>query len=101
MMTLPLTSRLTSPYVLMSMPGCLIFVIDLMNPLGVWRMVKEVRSQSTQLRVIVVTGYPSLPTAMESFHLNVLEYLIKPIDYTVLLAAIKQGFQRKQILRSI
>jgi hypothetical protein len=67
----------------------------------VLEMVREIRSQSTQLPVIVVTGYPSVPTAVESLHLHVLEYLIKPIDYSALLAAIKQGLQQKQVLRSV
>jgi len=67
----------------------------------VLEMVREIRSQSMQLPVIIVTGYPSLPTAVESIHLHVLEYLIKPIDYRVLLAAIKQGLQQKQVLRSL
>lgn len=67
----------------------------------VLEMVREIRSQATLLPVIVVTGFPSLPTAVESIRLHVLEYLIKPIDRTVLLAAIKQGLQQKQVLRSV
>lgn len=59
----------------------------------VLEMVREIRSRSAQLPVIVVTGYPSVPTAVESFHLHVLEYLITRVDYSALLAAIKQGFQ--------
>jgi YesN/AraC family two-component response regulator len=64
-------------------------------------MVREIRSQSAQLPVIVVTGYPSVPTAVESIHLHVLEYLIKPVDYPALLSAIKQGLQQMQVLRSV
>lgn len=67
----------------------------------VLEMVRTIRLQSAQLPVIVVTGYPSVPTAVESIHLHVLEYLIKPVDYPALLAAIKQGLQQKQVLRSV
>ncbi len=79
-----------------------VLITDLNMPGNrVLEMVKEIRSQSTQLPVIVVTGYPSVPTAVESIHLHVLEYLIKPVDYPVLLGAIKQALQQMQILRSV
>ncbi len=79
-----------------------VLITDLNMPGNrVLEMVREIRSQSTQLPVIVVTGYPSVPTAVESLHLHVLEYLIKPIDYSALLAAIKEGLQQKQLLRSV
>ncbi|MDH4359502.1 MAG: response regulator [Nitrospirota bacterium] len=79
-----------------------VFITDLnISGKRVLEMVREIPAQSTQLPVIVVTGYPSLPTAVESIRLHVLEYLIKPIDYSVLLAAIKQGLQQKQVLRSV
>jgi FixJ family two-component response regulator len=79
-----------------------VLITDLNMPGNrVLEMVKEIRLQSTQLPVIVVTGYPSVPTAVESIHLHVLEYLIKPVDYPALLAAIKQGLQQKQVLRSV
>jgi FixJ family two-component response regulator len=79
-----------------------VLVTDLNMPGNrVLEMVKDIRSQSTQLPVIVVTGYPSVPTAVESIHLHVLDYLIKPVDYPTLLMAIKQGLQQKQVLRSV
>jgi len=79
-----------------------VFITDLnISGKRVLEMVREIPSPATPLPVIVVTGYPSLPTAVESIRLHVLEYLIKPIDYTNLLAAIKQGLQQKQVLRSV
>ena len=79
-----------------------VLITDLNMPGNrVLETVREIRSQSTQLPVIVVTGYPSVPTAVESLHLHVLEYLIKPVDYPALLLAIKQGLHQKQIFRSV
>lgn len=79
-----------------------VLITDLNMPGNrVLEMVREIRSRSSQLPVIVVTGYPSVPTAVESIHLHVLEYLIKPVDYSALLAAIEQGFQQMQVLRSV
>ncbi len=67
----------------------------------VLEMVDEIRIGSLSLPVIVVTGYPSIPSAVESVRLNVLEYFIKPVDYPTLLNAAKRGVQHKQVLRSV
>ena len=64
-------------------------------------MVDEIRRQSSVLPVIVVTGYPSVPSAVESIRLNVLEYMIKPVVFRTLLDAVKRGIQQKQVLRSV
>lgn len=79
-----------------------VLITDLNMPGNrVMELVGEVRSQSRQLPVIVVTGYPSLPTAVESVRLHVLEYFIKPIDFQNLLSAVKKGIQHKQVLRAV
>ncbi len=67
----------------------------------VLEMVDEIRIGSLALPVIVVTGYPSIPSAVESVRLNVLEYFIKPVDYPKLLNATKRGVQHKQVLSSV
>ena len=67
----------------------------------VMELISEVRSQSQQLPVIVVTGYPSLPSAVESVRLHVLEYFIKPVDFPTLLSAVKKGIQHKEVLRMV
>ncbi len=63
--------------------------------------VSELREQSKVMPVIVVTGYPSVPTAVESVRLNVLEYMIKPVAFPILLDAVKRGIQHKQALSSL
>ena len=67
----------------------------------VMELVSEVRAQSQPLPVIVVTGYPSLPTAVESVRLHVLEYFIKPVEFPTLLSAVKKGIQHKAVLRTV
>jgi DNA-binding response OmpR family regulator len=87
---------------LQNTPDLDLLITDLNMPGNrVLELVREIRSQSAQLPVIIVTGYPSIPTAVESIHLHVLEYLIKPVDYPALLAAIKHGLQQKRVLRSV
>ena len=63
--------------------------------------VSELREQSKIMPVIVVTGYPSVPTAVESVRLNVLEYLIKPVNFPALLDAVKRGIQHKRTLGTL
>ena len=64
-------------------------------------MVDEIRRQSSMLPVIVVTGYPSVPSAVESIRLNVLEYMIKPVVFQTLLEAVKRGLQQNEVLRRV
>ncbi len=60
--------------------------------------VSELHEQAKNMPVIVVTGYPSVPTAIESVRLNVLEYMIKPVNFPVLLDAVKRSIEHKQAL---
>ncbi|MDH5426951.1 MAG: response regulator [Nitrospirota bacterium] len=63
--------------------------------------VSQLREQAKIMPVIVVTGYPSVPTAVESVRLNVLEYMIKPVNFPALLDAVKRGIHHKQTLGTI
>ncbi len=63
--------------------------------------VSELREQSKVMPVIVITGYPSVPTAVESVRLNVMEYMIKPVNFPVLLDAVKRAIQHKQMLNTL
>ena len=67
----------------------------------VMEIVEEARSHKDVLPVIVVTGYPSVPTAVESVRLHVLDYLIKPIQYSTLLSSVKRGIHHKQVLEAV
>lgn len=64
-------------------------------------VVEDVRAQTNILPVIVVTGYPSLQSAVESVRLNVLEYLIKPIDFPRLLEVVKKGIHHNHVLDAV
>jgi FixJ family two-component response regulator len=79
-----------------------ILITDLNMPGNrVMELVSTVRSSSQPMPVIVVTGYPSLPTAVESIRLHVLEYFIKPVDFPTLLSAVKKGLQHKEVLQMV
>lgn len=49
------------------------------------------RSRWPDVPVIVVTGAPSLPTAIESLRLGITDYLLKPVKYEDLLSAVNKA----------
>jgi DNA-binding response OmpR family regulator len=49
------------------------------------------------LQAIVVTGYPSLQTAIQSVELPVLAYLLKPVELSELLAAVEAGVRQRRM----
>lgn len=53
-------------------------------------LLSEGRSKWPEVPLIVITGVPSLPTAIESLRLGIADYLLKPVSYRDLLAAISR-----------
>ncbi|WP_022669314.1 response regulator [Desulfospira joergensenii] len=43
-------------------------------------VLEEMKKRSPELRVIMLTGYPTIETARESLRLGASEYCVKPID---------------------
>lgn len=58
--------------------------------------VRLLEEQSATLPMILVTGYPSLETAIESVNLDVVAYLVKPVDMDDLLAHVRQATAKSQ-----
>ncbi len=48
------------------------------------------RESQPHVPVLVVTGVPSLPTAIESVRLGIADYLVKPVKFEVLLRSIER-----------
>lgn len=53
-------------------------------------LLREGRSQWPHIPLIVVTGVPSLPTAIEGVRLGIADYLLKPVKFEDLLASIQR-----------
>lgn len=60
-----------------------------------FRIVHGVQQLAAGTPVILVTGYPSIDTAVAAVGLPVLAYLIKPIDYDVLLKHIETAMEKR------
>jgi len=56
---------------------------------------------SGELSTVLVTGYPSLDTAIDSIRLEVGAYLLKPVDELELFAAARRGVARTRTRRAI
>lgn len=59
-------------------------------------LLRQGRTHWPETPLIVITGVPSLPTAIESLRLGISDYLIKPVKYEDLLASIKRALRSRQ-----
>ncbi len=53
-------------------------------------LLQQGRTQWPNIPLIVITGVPSLPTAIESVRLGIADYLLKPVKYEDLLASVNR-----------
>jgi DNA-binding NtrC family response regulator len=54
---------------------------------------------TTFLPVIIVTGYPTLRTAVESLRLSVVDYKTKPLDWPDFLESVKSAIEKARVVR--
>ena len=71
-------------------------VVDLKMP-GIDGVETQKRLREIQpfLQCIVLTGHGSVETALESGQEDAFQYLLKPIDYEVLVKTIKDAYEKK------
>ncbi len=63
--------------------------------------IQDLAAQARALSIILVTGYPSTQTAIDSVQLPVLAYLVKPFKFDELLTHVRFGMERSQANRAI
>ncbi len=62
-------------------------------------LLRQGRQNWAHIPLIVVTGVPSLPTAIESIRLGITDYLLKPVKYEDLLTSVRRALaQRSQVM---
>ncbi len=59
-----------------------------------FELLKEGRTKHSDVPMIVVTGAPSLPSAIESVRLGVTDYLLKPVKLEELLTAVQRSLSQ-------
>jgi len=63
--------------------------------------IKKSRNLIENMSIILVTGYPSLDTALQSIHLPISAYLVKPVDFDELLKHVHESIEKKALFNSI
>ena len=62
---------------------------------------ERVKKVNPNLAVILITGYPSVDSAVHSMKEGAFDYLTKPIDLDVLKIKVDRGLERNKLARSI
>ena len=58
---------------------------------------RDGRKNWPDVPLIVITGVPSLPTAVESLRLGIADYLLKPVSYRDLLSSIRRALGNRLV----
>ncbi len=61
----------------------------------------EIRTLSEYLPIILVTGYPTLESAVESVRLQVVAYLIKPFNYDLLIEEANSAISMRRLFQAV
>ena len=77
-------------------PGCAILDLCLGNESGI-DLVKPLLDVHPTLRIVVLTGYGSLTTAVQSIKLGAWDYLAKPADVNAIIKAFDQVNENKPV----
>ncbi len=74
-----------------------IILLDLKMPdMGGIEVLKVVMERWPDIKVIIVTGYSTVETAVEALRLGAFNHIEKPFTPESLLAAIKEAFEKKE-----
>jgi len=60
------------------------------------RVVREARKIDRHMGVILVTGYPSMDTAIRSVEMSVVAYLTKPLDFDELVPCVRSAVEHSR-----
>ncbi len=74
-------------------PGCVITDVRMPDVSGL-ELLRRLRQLEVGLPVIVITGHGDVPLAVEAMKLGAVEFLEKPFDDDVLLAAVRSALNR-------
>jgi CheY-like chemotaxis protein len=64
-----------------------------------FEFLRDARDRFPMLPIVLVTGYPSVQTAVESLRLSFTDYLLKPVDWPDLRRAVGEAVKKTTFLR--
>jgi len=80
-------------------PGCVILDVALPGQDGV-ALQLVMAERGVHLPVIFLTGHADVPLTVNAMKQGALDFLVKPVDVTVLLAAVNRALQKDERLRA-
>jgi FixJ family two-component response regulator len=76
-------------------PSCLVLDVDLPDLSGL-ELQRRVAAERVDMPVIIITGYGDVPMTVRAMKAGAIEFLTKPFDDEVLLAAIRHAIERSE-----
>lgn len=64
-----------------------------------FEFLRDVRTRFPLLPIVLVTGYPSVQTAVEALRLGFTDYLLKPVDWPDLCRAVADAVKKTSLVR--
>lgn len=75
-----------------------ILIVDLKLPdINGIELITAARAIDPEILAIIITGYPSIETAVESIKTSAYDYIIKPLDPDEVIATVKRGWERQKL----
>jgi putative two-component system response regulator len=79
-----------------------VLVVDLMIPdVSGLEVVREIRKRNDATRVIIITGFGDVTTAVEALHTRADDYILKPIRIEEFVRSVELSLSRQETLRDI
>lgn len=79
-------------------PACLVLDLELPG-LGGLELQQALKNEANELPIIILTGRGDIATSVRAMKHGAADFLTKPVDDTVLIAAIQEAMARAQVLR--
>jgi len=70
-----------------------------MGDIGGLDIISRAKKSYPETVAILITGHPSLDSAIEALRLGAYDYLVKPFEFRVLLATVERGLQHQRLIR--
>lgn len=79
-----------------SVPSCLLLDLSLPGLNGL-DLQKQIAAESFDMPIIFITGHGDVPQSVQAMKAGALEFLTKPLDYDVLVSAIRNAIEKSRL----
>jgi FixJ family two-component response regulator len=77
-------------------PSCLILARSIADLNGLAEQ-KQIAKERAEVPIIVISRYGDIPASVEAMKAGAVDFLVKPFDHEVLLAGIRETFERSRL----